>query len=416
MKNGLIVDSFGDKRYFLNDLLHREDGPAIECPNGDKSWWKNGNLHREGDLPAIEYSDGDKFYYVHGELHRENGPARKFANGVKYFYLNNIKFSEKDYWEEIKKRKIIKQELVEKLGTIIKNIPKRDNEIILSKIEQDEIIKMLDLAWAIITNADSGNWDKDLDWNQAASEWRDRLFEWQRISPLYAGYIKSLKSKEKEEIMAIKKTKKSKKTIKSNLFTDANITCYDYFIPKWKKFGVKEMKIIADEEIDLSLFQHKKLKFAIIDENEIIEVSDESGTEEHFFPISLLKSIEKTVGPVIIDIEEIDDPDGSNPENFSNSQITFYENYIEITNEDYDHHLHISREHAVKIADLFSSWVKNQSLENFLNKDETEDETEDEIEKDPDDEDDDDDEDEDEDEDNDMSLEAVSERIKEGIV
>jgi len=27
--------------------LHREDGPAVELDNGDKSWWVNGKLHRE---------------------------------------------------------------------------------------------------------------------------------------------------------------------------------------------------------------------------------------------------------------------------------------------------------------------------------------------------------------------------------
>ncbi len=28
MKNGMIVDTDGTKRYFKNDQLHREDGPA----------------------------------------------------------------------------------------------------------------------------------------------------------------------------------------------------------------------------------------------------------------------------------------------------------------------------------------------------------------------------------------------------
>jgi hypothetical protein len=30
MKNGLEIDEFGDKRYWKNNLLHREDGPAVE--------------------------------------------------------------------------------------------------------------------------------------------------------------------------------------------------------------------------------------------------------------------------------------------------------------------------------------------------------------------------------------------------
>jgi hypothetical protein len=31
----------GDKYWYLNGDLHREDGPAFETPNGDKEWWLN---------------------------------------------------------------------------------------------------------------------------------------------------------------------------------------------------------------------------------------------------------------------------------------------------------------------------------------------------------------------------------------
>jgi hypothetical protein len=31
----------GDKCWYLNGKLHREDGPAIEYANGYKSWWLN---------------------------------------------------------------------------------------------------------------------------------------------------------------------------------------------------------------------------------------------------------------------------------------------------------------------------------------------------------------------------------------
>lgn len=43
--------------------LHREDGPAIEYNNGDKSWWVNGKYHRL-DGPAREWSKGDKSWWV----------------------------------------------------------------------------------------------------------------------------------------------------------------------------------------------------------------------------------------------------------------------------------------------------------------------------------------------------------------
>lgn len=34
--------------------------------NGDKSWYLNGNLHRE-DGPAVEWADGDKYWFLNGE-------------------------------------------------------------------------------------------------------------------------------------------------------------------------------------------------------------------------------------------------------------------------------------------------------------------------------------------------------------
>jgi hypothetical protein len=35
------VYPYGDKCWYLNGKLHREDGPAIEYANGYKSWWLN---------------------------------------------------------------------------------------------------------------------------------------------------------------------------------------------------------------------------------------------------------------------------------------------------------------------------------------------------------------------------------------
>jgi hypothetical protein len=66
MKNGLIIDEHGSKFWYVNNKLHREDGPAIECIDGTKHWYINGKLHRE-DGPAIEYIGGDKSWYLNDE-------------------------------------------------------------------------------------------------------------------------------------------------------------------------------------------------------------------------------------------------------------------------------------------------------------------------------------------------------------
>ena len=61
----VVVDEDGDKFWYLNGKLHREDGPAIELANGNKFWCLNDMLHRE-DGPAIECADGSKYWYING--------------------------------------------------------------------------------------------------------------------------------------------------------------------------------------------------------------------------------------------------------------------------------------------------------------------------------------------------------------
>ena len=40
----------------------------IETDNtGSKKWYKDGKLHRDGDLPAVEYNDGTKEWWKDGE-------------------------------------------------------------------------------------------------------------------------------------------------------------------------------------------------------------------------------------------------------------------------------------------------------------------------------------------------------------
>ena len=62
----LRVDTDGNKAWFLNGKLHREDGPAIEYADGYKIWLLNDNYHREAG-PAIEYTNGDKSWFLKGK-------------------------------------------------------------------------------------------------------------------------------------------------------------------------------------------------------------------------------------------------------------------------------------------------------------------------------------------------------------
>ena len=66
MQQYIRTDKDGDKFYYKDKamtLIHREDGPAVECVNGDKFWYRNDKCHRE-DGPAIESANGDKSWYI----------------------------------------------------------------------------------------------------------------------------------------------------------------------------------------------------------------------------------------------------------------------------------------------------------------------------------------------------------------
>ena len=79
------VNEWGDIFYYKDeelDIFHREDGPA--CEYG-------------------EYAGGHKEWYLNGELHRIDGPAVEWADGTKYWCLND-RFMEFQEWK-VKVRK-----------------------------------------------------------------------------------------------------------------------------------------------------------------------------------------------------------------------------------------------------------------------------------------------------------------------
>ena len=69
-----------------NGKPHRDDGPAVIYPNGEKSWYQYGMLYRE-DGPARTCRNGRKFWYRDNKLHREDGPAVVRPTGKIEFWL-----------------------------------------------------------------------------------------------------------------------------------------------------------------------------------------------------------------------------------------------------------------------------------------------------------------------------------------
>ena len=81
------------------NILHREDGPAVEWNDGRKDWWLNGMCHRE-DGPATVWPDGAKNWWINGKLHRADGPAIVYADGHAEWCINGILFKTKEEWFE----------------------------------------------------------------------------------------------------------------------------------------------------------------------------------------------------------------------------------------------------------------------------------------------------------------------------
>jgi hypothetical protein len=84
------IDRYGNQRWYNADReLHRDnDLPAIEYADGGKEWWVNGMMHRGEDLPAAEYENGtNKFWWVNGKRHRDNDlPAIEYVDRIKLWY------------------------------------------------------------------------------------------------------------------------------------------------------------------------------------------------------------------------------------------------------------------------------------------------------------------------------------------
>ena len=111
----------GRKSWYINGKLHREDGPAIESVDGSKQWYINGELHRE-DGPAIEYADGYNVWHINGKRHREDGPAIEYASGYKAWYLNGKLLTEEEFNARMKPIELTLDEIAEKFGVSVEQL------------------------------------------------------------------------------------------------------------------------------------------------------------------------------------------------------------------------------------------------------------------------------------------------------
>ena len=80
-----VIEDDGTIRYYLGDLHHNPDGPAVVAFEGRQNeYWFKGLRHRIG-RPAIEYLDGDYEYWENGQRHNLQGPAKCIDGRLEYW-------------------------------------------------------------------------------------------------------------------------------------------------------------------------------------------------------------------------------------------------------------------------------------------------------------------------------------------
>jgi hypothetical protein len=83
--NGTRTDERGNVFWYKDGLLHRDgDLPAIEYSSGKKMWYQFGLKHRD-NAPAVIWADRSEIWFRHGLRHREGGPAEDFGDSKRWY-------------------------------------------------------------------------------------------------------------------------------------------------------------------------------------------------------------------------------------------------------------------------------------------------------------------------------------------
>ena len=82
------IKTLGEE-WYRNGVLHRDDDlPAVDYKNGVQIWYQNGKKHRNGDKPA-KIGLGDQEWYINNKRHRDNDlPACIWRSGTLEWYQN----------------------------------------------------------------------------------------------------------------------------------------------------------------------------------------------------------------------------------------------------------------------------------------------------------------------------------------
>ena len=95
-----VIYPDGDREWFQNGRMHRLDGPAVEYSNGRREWYLNGLRHRLGG-PAGEYPNIYRAWWQNGQLHRVDGPAIEYANGIRAWHINGKPLTQAEWQQAV---------------------------------------------------------------------------------------------------------------------------------------------------------------------------------------------------------------------------------------------------------------------------------------------------------------------------
>jgi hypothetical protein len=101
------IDSTGRLVWYKNGQYHRDgDRPAVICATGDLEWWKNGLCHRDGDKPASIGTTGSLGWWKNNLRHRTTGPAIICPNDIHEYWINGVDITaEVNAWLKSRKYK-----------------------------------------------------------------------------------------------------------------------------------------------------------------------------------------------------------------------------------------------------------------------------------------------------------------------
>jgi hypothetical protein len=100
-ENGKSSNKYTQSKHIINgeEYIFYSGGSA-------KITTLNGVIESIDDNPAVEYGEFVKYWFKNNKLHREHHPAIITSGGVKMYFLNDIEFTEEEFINDDRNKKL----------------------------------------------------------------------------------------------------------------------------------------------------------------------------------------------------------------------------------------------------------------------------------------------------------------------